>query len=191
MIVMVSGRSMLVRLELPSNAEGPISTTVIPSTVSGIVMLAKLLAHEVTRQVVSVIISYVMLSTIISSVARVCFTASLITLPFSFDTTTRNGTFSFVASATKLNDAVFVPCHTLVSDKFKGFDVPVCNTHSNADAVAELGVAMVLDLLKKVSYHDRKMREGSWNRDEKPLNLKSRMLSRQTVCILGFVCCRF
>ena len=49
-----------------------------------------------------------------------------------------------------------------------------------------MGVTLVLDLLKKASYHDRKMRAGNWNRDQKPLNLKSRMLSRQTVCILGF-----
>lgn len=68
----------------------------------------------------------------------------------------------------------------------KGFDAPVCNTHSNADSVAELGVTLLLDLLKKVSYHDRKMRNGNWNRNQKPLDLKSRMLSDQTVCILGF-----
>ena len=64
--------------------------------------------------------------------------------------------------------------------------VPICNTHSNADSVAEIGVAIVLDLLKKVSYHDRKMRAGNWNRDQKPLNLKSKMLNKQTVCVLGF-----
>ncbi len=64
--------------------------------------------------------------------------------------------------------------------------IPICNTHSNADSVAEIGVAIVLDLLKKVSYHDRKMRMGNWNRDQKPLNLKSKMLNRQTVCVLGF-----
>ena len=64
--------------------------------------------------------------------------------------------------------------------------VPICNTHSNADAVAEMGVTLVLDLLKKVSYHDRKMRTGNWNRSQKPLSLKSRMLNNQTVCILGF-----
>lgn len=67
-----------------------------------------------------------------------------------------------------------------------GIDVPVCNTHSNADSVAEIGVAIVLDLLKKVSYHDRKMREGNWNRDQQPLNLKSKMMNKQTVCILGY-----
>lgn len=68
----------------------------------------------------------------------------------------------------------------------QGCTVPVCNTHSNADSVAEIGVTMVLDLLKKVSYHDRKMREGNWNRDQKPLSLKSKMLCNQTVCVLGF-----
>lgn len=68
----------------------------------------------------------------------------------------------------------------------QGIAVPICNTHSNADSVAEIGVAMVLDLLKKVSYHDRKMRAGNWNRDQKPLSLKSKMLCNQTVCVLGF-----
>ena len=66
-----------------------------------------------------------------------------------------------------------------------GCTVPLCNTHSNADSVAEMGVSILLDLLKKVSYHDRKMRHGSWNRDQEPLDLKSKMLSKQTVCVLG------
>lgn len=64
--------------------------------------------------------------------------------------------------------------------------VPVCNTHSNANAVCELGLALTLDLLKKVSFHDRKMRIGNWNREQSPLDLTSRMLSEQTVCILGY-----
>lgn len=64
--------------------------------------------------------------------------------------------------------------------------VPVCNTHSNADSVAELGVTIVLDLLKKTAYHDRKMRLGNWNRDQKPLNLKAKQVSKQTVCVLGY-----
>ncbi len=68
----------------------------------------------------------------------------------------------------------------------QGITVPICNTHSNADSVAEIGVTIVLDLLKKVSYHDRKMRAGNWNRDQKPLNLKSKMVNKQTVCVLGF-----
>lgn len=68
----------------------------------------------------------------------------------------------------------------------KGLDVPVCNSHSNASVVAELCVTLLADLLKKVSYHDRKMRKGNWNRDKTPLDLSSEMISRQTVCILGY-----
>lgn len=71
-------------------------------------------------------------------------------------------------------------------DSVQNCSVPICNTHSNADAVAEFGMALIFDLLKKLSYHDRKMRSGNWNRDQKPLSLKSRMLSNQKICILGF-----
>lgn len=63
--------------------------------------------------------------------------------------------------------------------------VPICNTHSNADAVAELALALTLDLIKKISYHDRKMRRGNWNRDQQPLTLKSGMIRGSTVCVLG------
>ena len=64
-------------------------------------------------------------------------------------------------------------------------DVPICNTHSNADSVAELALALALDLTKKLSYHDRKMRQGNWNRDQKPLSLRSAMLKDSTICVLG------
>ena len=64
-------------------------------------------------------------------------------------------------------------------------EVPICNTHSNADAVAEMALALTLDLTKKISYHDRKMRRGNWNRDQQPLSLKSAMIRGSTVCILG------
>lgn len=67
----------------------------------------------------------------------------------------------------------------------RGFNVTVCNTHSNANSVAEICLGLALDLVKKISYHDRKMRLGNWNRDEKPLDLKSRMISGANVCILG------
>lgn len=64
--------------------------------------------------------------------------------------------------------------------------ITVCNSHSNASAVAELGVGLVLDLVKKISYHDRKLRKGQWNRDQQPLSLSSGMINNQTVCILGY-----
>ena len=85
----------------------------------------------------------------------------------------------------KLIQVPWTGMDTFDFEAVKGFDIPVCNTHSNADAVAELGIALSLDLIKKVSYHDRKMREGNWNRDQVPLDLKSPMISQQTICILG------
>ena len=90
------------------------------------------------------------------------------------------------AKQLKLIQVPWTGMDTFDFSSVQGCTVPICNTHSNADSVAELGVALTLDLLKKVSYHDRKMRVGNWNRDQKPLNLKSKMLKKQTVCILGF-----
>lgn len=86
----------------------------------------------------------------------------------------------------KLIQVPWTGMDTFDFSSLQGITVPICNTHSNADSVAEIGVAIVLDLLKKISYHDRKMRAGNWNRDQKPLNLKSKMLNKQTVCVLGF-----
>lgn len=90
------------------------------------------------------------------------------------------------AKTLKLIQVPWTGMDTFDFSTVQGSSVPVCNTHSNADSVAEIGVTILLDLLKKVSYHDRKMREGNWNRDQKPLNLKSKMLNKQTVCVLGF-----
>ncbi len=64
-------------------------------------------------------------------------------------------------------------------------EVPICNTHSNADSVAEFALALALDLTKKISYHDRKMRCGNWNREQRPLTLRSLMIRESTVCVLG------
>ena len=86
----------------------------------------------------------------------------------------------------KLIQVPWAGMDTFDFNSVQGITVPICNTHSNADSVAEIGVAIVLDLLKKVSYHDRKMRAGNWNRDQKPLNLQSKMLNKQTICVLGF-----
>ena len=91
-----------------------------------------------------------------------------------------------VANSLKLIQVPWTGMDTFDFDSIQGVTIPICNTHSNADSVAEMGVTIVLDLLKKVSYHDRKMRMGNWNRDQKPFDLKSKMLNEQTVCILGF-----
>ena len=49
-------------------------------------------------------------------------------------------------------------------DLIREIGVKVCNSHSNAYAVAEHALALMFDAAKKISYHDRLMRTGDWNR---------------------------
>lgn len=74
---------------------------------------------------------------------------------------------------------------TVDLDALKKSKIVLCNSHSNSSAVAELGVGIILDLIKKISYHDAKLRNGNWNRGNNPLNLKSRMLCNEKIIILG------
>lgn len=67
----------------------------------------------------------------------------------------------------------------------KDSNIILCNSHSNSNAVAELGIALTIDLLKKVTYHHNKLSKGNWNRDNEPLNLKSRMLCNEKIAIIG------
>ena len=89
------------------------------------------------------------------------------------------------AKKLKLIQVPWTGMDTFDFDAVRGSDIIVCNTHTNADSVAEIGFALTLDLIKKISYHDRKMRVGNWNRDEIPLSLKSKMIKDSSVCILG------
>lgn len=49
-------------------------------------------------------------------------------------------------------------------DLIREIGVKVCNSHSNAYAVAEHAMALMFDAAKKIAYHDRTMRTGDWNR---------------------------
>lgn len=49
-------------------------------------------------------------------------------------------------------------------ENLKGFDITICNSHSNSRAVAEHSVALALALLKKIPYHHNQLKNGNWNR---------------------------
>ncbi len=49
-------------------------------------------------------------------------------------------------------------------DAIERHDVAVCNSHSNATVVAEHALALLLCAIKKLAYHDRRLRTGDWNR---------------------------
>ena len=53
---------------------------------------------------------------------------------------------------------------TVDLDLLRRHGATVCNSHSNAQVVAEHAVALMLDVAKKIAFHDRGMRRGDWNR---------------------------
>lgn len=68
--------------------------------------------------------------------------------------------------------------------------VKVCNSHSNAYAVAEHAVALMFDATKKIAYHDRLMRTGNWNRPKPDksnvISPFSGRVSKSQVGIVGY-----
>lgn len=66
------------------------------------------------------------------------------------------------------------------------YNIPVCNTHTNSEAVAEFSVGLLLDLVKKISYHDHLLRRGDWNRHQTVISLQSTLLKDKKICILGY-----
>jgi len=70
------------------------------------------------------------------------------------------------------------------------FNVILCNSHSNALVVAEHAVSMMMDAAKKLSYHDRELRKGNWNRilpdRSNPISPFSKKITGSTVGFIGF-----
>ena len=70
----------------------------------------------------------------------------------------------------------------------KNYNIPVCNSHSNALSVAEHAVALLLGIAKKLPYHDKILRDGDWNRVENK-NMESQYssyISNKTIGIIGY-----
>ena len=70
----------------------------------------------------------------------------------------------------------------------KNYDIPVCNSHSNALSVAEHAVGLLLGIAKKIPYHDNILRDGDWNRVENK-NIESQYssyISNKTIGIIGY-----
>jgi phosphoglycerate dehydrogenase-like enzyme len=75
-------------------------------------------------------------------------------------------------------------------DLLRKHNVVVCNSHSNSEVVAEHAVAMMMDAAKKLSYHDREMRKGNWNRlfpdTQNNISPFSQKISGSKIGIIGF-----
>lgn len=75
-------------------------------------------------------------------------------------------------------------------DLIREIGVKVCNSHSNAYAVAEQAIALMFDTSKKIAYHDRLMRTGDWNRPKPDksnvVSPFSSRVSKSQVGIIGY-----
>ena len=75
-------------------------------------------------------------------------------------------------------------------DLIREIGVKVCNSHSNAYAVAEQALALMFDVAKKIAYHDRLMRIGYWNRPKpdksNTVSPFSSRVSKSHVGIIGY-----
>ena len=70
----------------------------------------------------------------------------------------------------------------------KNYDIPVCNSHSNALSVAEHAVGLLLSIAKKIPYHDNLLRGGDWNRvgNKNVESQYSSYISNKTIGIIGY-----
>jgi len=68
--------------------------------------------------------------------------------------------------------------------------IKVCNSHSNAYAVAEHAIALMLDVAKKIAYHDAELRKGNWNRPKPDSSNEitpfSKRISNSNIGIIGY-----
>jgi phosphoglycerate dehydrogenase-like enzyme len=73
-------------------------------------------------------------------------------------------------------------------DLLKRYDFTVCNSHSNALAVAEHAIALMFDVAKKLSFHDYMLRKGIWNRiyDNTGVSPFSKKIFNSNITIVGY-----
>ncbi len=75
-------------------------------------------------------------------------------------------------------------------DLLRRHNVLVCNSHSSSEVVAEHAVAMMMDASKKLSYHDREMRKGNWNRlfpnTQNKVSPFSKRITGSRIGVIGF-----
>ena len=73
----------------------------------------------------------------------------------------------------------------------KQYDIPVCNSHSNSQSVAEFALGLLFGIAKKIPYHDKLLRAGNWNasvlEDSKEgLSIHSSYIYNKTVGFIGY-----
>ena len=96
----------------------------------------------------------------------------------------------FEKSKVELIQVPWAGVENLDFELLSNYEVPVCNSHSNAIAVAEYAVGLLLGISKKIPYHDNLLRNGDWNRtkkEEKNSEIQySSYVSNKTIGFIGY-----
>ena len=69
------------------------------------------------------------------------------------------------------------------------YDIPVCNSHSNAYVVAEYAIGLMMAVVKKIPFHDRMLRIGKWCRPylkDRTLFSPPDLIHNKNIGFLGF-----
>ncbi len=92
------------------------------------------------------------------------------------------------ASKLKLLQVPWTGVDTLDFPLLKKHGVTVCNSHSNADAVAEYALALLLAAVKSIPLHDASLRQGEWLRPRRDGGgfTPPRLLAGGTIGFIGY-----
>jgi phosphoglycerate dehydrogenase-like enzyme len=71
-------------------------------------------------------------------------------------------------------------------DLLQKYDFTVCNSHSNAVSVAELGVALLLSCMKQIPSHHLAMQQGNWRRPGAVDCEMPALLHGKTIGLIGY-----
>ena len=71
-------------------------------------------------------------------------------------------------------------------DLLRRYNFQVCNSHSNAVSVAELGIALLLSCMKQIPSHHFAMQRGNWRRPGADDSVMPEVLSGKNAGLIGY-----
>ncbi len=89
-------------------------------------------------------------------------------------------------SGVKLMQIPWTGIDKLNFDLLEKYSFTVCNSHSNAAPVAEMGMALLFACMKQIPSHDHAMRQGNWRRPGASDCEMPALLNKKRVGLVGY-----
>lgn len=92
------------------------------------------------------------------------------------------------ATALRLIQVPWAGVDTVDFELLRRYNIPLCNSHSNADVVAEYALSLMLAIAKKIPFHDGRLRQGKWCRPKRGdgVFMPPVMIGGKTVGFIGY-----